>query len=205
MSVRSAYSRGPCKDASSRGSYLLIDRVRCVETRGGKKQSILNARRGSACQPAKQNGCWGTGLSPLASLSAHEAQYSGKENESMEQTIETQIANLVGLIKSKYISEAATYRPVDLAQKLQYFTLDVISDLAFGQPLGYLEQDADPYDYIEAMGASMPVLATLGNVPWLADLFHSRLLRRFLPSERDEGGFGALIGCVLPCKQCSGV
>jgi hypothetical protein len=115
----------------------------------------------------------------------------------MEHTIETQITSLVELIKSKYVSDAARYRPVDLAQKLQYFTLDVISDLAFGKPLGYLQQDADPYDYVEAMDASMPVLATLGNVPWLADLFHSRLLRRFLPSEKDNGGFGALIGYLL--------
>lgn len=115
----------------------------------------------------------------------------------MEHTIETQIARLVELIKSKYVSNAAVYHPVDLAQKLQYFTLDVISDLSFGKPLGYLEQDADPYDYVEAMDASMPVFATLGNVPWLADLFHSRLLRRFLPSEKDKGGFGALIGYVV--------
>jgi hypothetical protein len=111
-------------------------------------------------------------------------QYSGKENESMEHTIESQVKRLIELIKSKYVSTADSYRPVDLAQKLQYFTLDVISDLAFGKPLGYLQQDADPYEYVEAMDASMPVLATLGNLPWLANLFHSPLLRQFLPSER---------------------
>lgn len=117
----------------------------------------------------------------------------------MEKTIESQVQNLIALIKSKYVSSNKDYRPVDLAQKLQYFTLDVISDLAFGKPLGYLEQDADPYDYVEAMDASMPVLATLGNLPWLANLFHSPLLRRFLPSEMDKGGFGALIGYVPRC------
>lgn len=119
----------------------------------------------------------------------------------MEHTIDTQIAHLVELVRSKYVSNATTYRPVDLAQKLQYLTLDVISDLAFGEPLGYLEQDADPYHYVEAMDASMPVLATLGNVPWLADLFHSPLLRRFLPSEKDKGGFGALIRYVFLCRR----
>lgn len=112
----------------------------------------------------------------------------------MERTIDIQVANLAKLLRSKYVSTNTDYRPVDLAQKLQYFTLDVISDLAFGMPLGYLQHDADPYDYIEAMDASMPVLASLGNVPWLANLFHSPLLRRFLPSEKDKGGFGAVIG-----------
>jgi hypothetical protein len=98
-------------------------------------------------------------------------QYSGKENDSMEHTIEIQVANLVKLVRSKYISSNTEYRPDDLVQKLQYFTLDVISDLAFGKPLGYLQNDADPFDYVEAMDASMPVLASLGNVPWLANLF----------------------------------
>lgn len=121
-------------------------------------------------------------------------QYSGKENKSMEKTIESQVTNLIELIKSKYITTTDSYRPVDIAQKLQYFTLDVISDLAFGKSLGYLQHDADPYDYVEAMDASMPVYATLGNLPWLANLLHSPLFRRFLPSERDKGGFGALIG-----------
>jgi len=114
----------------------------------------------------------------------------------MEHTIETQVANLLKLIESKYISTNTDYRPVDLAQKLQYFTLDVISDPAFGKPLDYLRHDADPYDYIEAMDASMPLLASLGNVPWLATMFHSPILRQFLPSEKDKGGFGAVIGSV---------
>ncbi|KAL1651593.1 hypothetical protein SLS61_005255 [Didymella pomorum] len=104
----------------------------------------------------------------------------------MEQTFQIQVANLVNLIESKYISTKTDYRPVDLAQKLQFFTLDVISDLVFGKPLGCLQHDKDPYDYVEAMDASMPVLASLGDVPWLASLFHSPILRRFLPSEKDK-------------------
>ena len=83
----------------------------------------------------------------------------------MEHTIESQVTKLIELIKSKYVSTSDSYRPVDLAQKLQYFTLDVISDLAFGKSLGYLQQDADPYDYVEAMDAYITVLATLGNLP----------------------------------------
>lgn len=114
----------------------------------------------------------------------------------MEHTIEIQVANLIKLIESKYISTNTDYRPVDLAQKLRYFTLNVISNLAFGKPLGYLQHDPDPYNYVEAMDASMPVLAFLGNIPWLAILFHSPFLRRFLPSEKDKGGFGAVIGSV---------
>ncbi|KAJ4335660.1 hypothetical protein N0V87_005918 [Didymella glomerata] len=164
MSVRSAYSRGPWYDA--------------WKLEAGKDNLF----------------CMRDEVAHIKLRNRMTAGYSGKENDSMEHTIEIQVANLVKLVRSKYISSNTEYRPDDLAQKLQYFTLDVISDLAFGKPLGYLQNDADPFDYVEAMNASMPVLASLGNVPWLANLFHSPLLRRFLPSEKDKGGFGAVIG-----------
>ncbi|KAK4183986.1 Pisatin demethylase [Podospora australis] len=122
------------------------------------------------------------------------AGYSGKENLSMETTIETEIARLIDLIERKYISTSTTYRPMDFGQKAQYFTLDVISDLAFGQPLGYLEKDDDVYDYIKITTASIPAMLTLGCVPTLANLLQSRFLRFLLPKETDKIGFGAFIG-----------
>ncbi|KAF2734130.1 cytochrome P450 [Polyplosphaeria fusca] len=122
------------------------------------------------------------------------AGYSGKENESMEGTIETQIAKLVELIQKKYISAAEGYQPMDFAQKAQYFTLDVISALAFGQAFGYMEHDDDPFDYIQITKAYIPFMLVLANVPSLADLLHSRFFRSALPKESDKLGFGAFIG-----------
>jgi hypothetical protein len=54
----------------------------------------------------------------------------------MEGTIDKQIAKLVALIERKYISSGKDYRPMDLGKKGQFFTLDVISDLAFGKAFG---------------------------------------------------------------------
>ncbi|KAF2008622.1 cytochrome P450 [Aaosphaeria arxii CBS 175.79] len=122
------------------------------------------------------------------------AGYSGKENTSMEGSIDNQIANLVNLIERKYLSNSDSYRPMDLAQKVQYFTLDVISDLSFGRAFGYMEADDDVFDYIKITGAYIPVMLVLANVPSLADLLHSRLFRGMLPSESDKLGFGAFIG-----------
>ncbi|KAF2868641.1 cytochrome P450 [Massariosphaeria phaeospora] len=122
------------------------------------------------------------------------AGYSGKENESMEDTIDDQISKLVHLIETKYLSTANAYRPMDLAQKVQYFTLDVISALAFGRPFGYLDQDDDVYDYIKITTSYIPVMMTVANVPALAKILHSRLFRGLLPTESDKLGFGAFIG-----------
>ncbi|KAK3385839.1 cytochrome P450 [Podospora didyma] len=122
------------------------------------------------------------------------AGYSGKENLSMEGTVDGQIQKLVDLIETKYISTSKEYKPMDLAQKVQYFTLDVISDLAFGQAFGFLEQDDDVFDYIKITGFMIPVLLVLANVPSLANMFQSPLFRGLLPKESDKFGFGAFIG-----------
>ncbi|KAJ3528911.1 hypothetical protein NM208_g9996 [Fusarium decemcellulare] len=122
------------------------------------------------------------------------AGYSGKENESLERTIDHHIAKLIALLESKYLSTHDTYRPVDFAQKIQYFTLDVVSDLAFGQPFGYVEQDDDVFDFIKITRSFFPVTLVMANLPWLVSLLHSRLFRGLLPKESDRFGFGAFIG-----------
>jgi hypothetical protein len=99
----------------------------------------------------------------------------------METTIETHIAKLVNLLETKYLSTTESYRPVDFALKTQFFTLDVISDLAFGKPFGYIDQDGDVFDYIKITSSLIPALTVLINIPSLAKVLHSRLFRSSLP------------------------
>ncbi|KNG49861.1 cytochrome p450 [Stemphylium lycopersici] len=120
--------------------------------------------------------------------------YSGKENAGMEDCVDEQIDAYIRLIERKFISTPEEYRPLNFAQKTQYFTLDVISALAFGKAFGYLEKDEDVYDYIKITESFLPIMLALGNLPWLANLLHSRLMRGLLPNESDKLGFGAFIG-----------
>ncbi|KAK0609483.1 cytochrome P450 [Immersiella caudata] len=111
--------------------------------------------------------------------------YSRNENLSMETTIETHIAKLIKLLETK-----------------QSFTIDVISDLAFGKPFGYIDQDGDVFGYTKITPSLIPALAALSNIPSLAKVLHSRLFRGSLPkgvpnhptTTTDKMGFGALIG-----------
>ena len=112
----------------------------------------------------------------------------------MEGSIETQIAKLIELIETKYLSTKHEYRPMDWGVKAQYFTLDVIGELAWGQPMGFLEQDADVFDYIKITMTSVPAMMVVSTYPLLAKLLQSRLFRTLLPKETDKIGFGALIG-----------
>ena len=114
----------------------------------------------------------------------------------MEGTVDTQIANFVHLVETKYLSTASDYRPINFGQKTSFFTLDVISALAFGEAFGYLDTDSDIFDYLKITQSAIPFMMAVADVPILADILQSRILRRLLPSEADKAGFGAFIGFV---------
>jgi hypothetical protein len=114
----------------------------------------------------------------------------------MEGSIDLLIASLVHLIETKYISTSDDYRPMDFGEKASFFTLDVISELAFGEAFGYLENDSDVFDYLSITKTFIPIMMVMGDVPSFANLLQSPALRGLLPSESDKLGFGAFIGYV---------
>lgn len=85
-------------------------------------------------------------------------------------------------------------KPFDFGRKAQFFTLDVISDLAFGEPFGFVASDSDMYEYIETTEENLPVFMGMTVVPWVIRLFRYPLLRSMLPTEKDPLGFGKVMG-----------
>lgn len=120
--------------------------------------------------------------------------YSGKENLALEPDIDGRIQELLDLIRKKYMSSSAGSKPMDLARKIQYFTLDVISTLGFGESFGDLLADADLNDYIKSGEQGLTVVmisAALGLTKYLQWPPIARLLG---PSEQDKSGFGKMMG-----------
>jgi cytochrome P450 len=83
---------------------------------------------------------------------------------------------------------------VDFAQKAQFFTLDVIGDIAFGREFGYVKNDTDMFSYIKTTEDTIPVMILVGALPWLAKVLHSRLFKSMLPSDKDVYGLGKVMG-----------
>jgi cytochrome P450 len=117
-------------------------------------------------------------------------QYSGKENTELEPTIDRYIYQYISLIRQKYLSTPTHHRAMDIARKTQYLTLDVISDIGFGQSFGNLENDSDMDSYIEStrkIVATMPVLCATG----LLHIFQWPPIARLIsPSEKSKSGLG---------------
>lgn len=120
--------------------------------------------------------------------------YSGRENLGLEITIDTHLNELTNLVSTKYISTSSILRPLDIARTVQYFTLDVITHLGFGQEFGFLAADADVYDYIETTTAALPLMSILSTFPRLQAVMRSYLVKKYiLPSEKDPAGLGQVI------------
>ncbi|KAF8848799.1 pisatin demethylase [Acephala macrosclerotiorum] len=121
------------------------------------------------------------------------AGYSGKENRHLERSIDNNIANLIKLIETKYLSTETDFKPVDFARKAQFFTLDAISDIAFGREFGYLANDKDMFSYIKTTEDTIPVMNLIGALPWLAQVLHSRVFKSLLPTDKDVHGLGKVM------------
>jgi len=90
------------------------------------------------------------------------AGYSGKENLTLEEDINGAILELCDLIDKKYLTADGNIKPMDLARKIQYMTMDIISKASFDSNFHDLRDDNDNYKYIEEIENLLP------NMTWTA-------------------------------------
>lgn len=77
---------------------------------------------------------------------------------------------------------------------MQYFTLDSITRIAFGEAFGYLTTDSDVYGYIESLEIMMPRLSCVNDIPLLRNALFSKWgLLLTGPSQKDAKGWGKLL------------
>ncbi|TVY42183.1 Cytochrome P450 monooxygenase [Lachnellula occidentalis] len=120
--------------------------------------------------------------------------YSGKENPELEPAIDARLRDLLNLIRSKYLSTETRVVPMDLAKKVQFFTLDVISTIGLGKCFGMLENDTDVSNYAEssekglhASGVAIGLgFGLIAQLPWIGKFI--------APSPKDCTGFGKMMG-----------
>ena len=84
---------------------------------------------------------------------------------------------------------------MDWAHVAQFFTMDVLTDIAFSRPLGYLKENADLHGYIKTVRAYMPVLELQTNIPIINTILGNPLLRKLMtPTAKDRFGMGKMMG-----------
>lgn len=77
---------------------------------------------------------------------------------------------------------------------MQYFTLDSITRIAFGEAFGYLATDSDVHGYIESLEIMMPRISAVNDIPTLRRALFSKWgLLLTGPSKTDTKGWGKLL------------
>jgi len=125
--------------------------------------------------------------------------YSGRENEHLEESIDSCLEELFKLIRKKYTSSGAELRAVDFARLISFLTVDVIHTLAFGTPMGFLEKDEDINNHFASEKVMLPVFEWLSTLPVIERTLRIPWIsKRVMPTAEDKTGVGVLLRQVLP-------
>ena len=104
-----------------------------------------------------------------------------------EARIDAVVFDLINLIKSKYLSRGLDFRPSDFGPTAEFFTLDVITDLIYGETFGYVTKNNDVLSSLQNvqtilalhfLTAPFPLLAKFLGHPWTFKMT-GRMVRRF--------------------------
>ena len=119
--------------------------------------------------------------------------YSGRDNEHLQDDIDSCLEELFTLIREKYTSSGAKLRVVDFARLASFLTLDVIYVLALGKPMGFLEKDEDINNHFADEKLMLPFMEWLSTLPILERTLRIPWIsKRVMPTAEDKAGIGLL-------------
>lgn len=122
--------------------------------------------------------------------------YSGRDNINVEAAVDSVVVKFAEVIRDRHISTPKQPKFVDLGQIVRYFTLDVITRLAYGSAFGFLEAEGDLYNYTKSVDRFLLLLSLAMDLPSLRWILNSSLLKGLVPKPTDKDGFGKVVGYV---------
>ncbi|KAF2753912.1 putative P450 monooxygenase [Pseudovirgaria hyperparasitica] len=120
--------------------------------------------------------------------------YSGKDVPDLEKDIDRCIEDFFALINRTYVSSEAEYVPFDLARLATFFSLDVISTVAFGKSFGFLDLNDDPFGYLPQLQTLLPAIIFFGVYPEIQKIMRLSWMQALLPKATDVNGVGRVMG-----------
>ncbi|KAK5628847.1 hypothetical protein RRF57_004562 [Xylaria bambusicola] len=121
------------------------------------------------------------------------ASFGGRDIPLLEPGMDEQLQALIANIRQNMSSNPGN--GIDLAPLMSYFTMDVITKIAFGQEYGYLKANKDLYSFLQEVREHWPKVAMRIDVPLFRDIMLNPLsLKLFGPSVTHTKGMGKLMG-----------
>ncbi|KAH6843234.1 cytochrome P450 [Chaetomium sp. MPI-CAGE-AT-0009] len=121
--------------------------------------------------------------------------YGGRENPGLERDVDVVLEGFVALLARKYVSrEGGETKRVDFAKVVQFFTMDAITRIAYGEEFGYLETDSDLFGAIAGAEEGIPLLVLAAEMPFIGWIFAQPWVVKLLgPKKTDAGGMGKML------------
>ncbi|KAH8901441.1 pisatin demethylase [Thozetella sp. PMI_491] len=110
-----------------------------------------------------------------------------------EEAIDRQLARFFGLIDREYLSTDCDYKELDLSVITQFLALDIVGDMTFGKPFGFLDDGKDLYGWVKWNEGFFPIASTCATFPFLAKIFQTWPFSEVLPKSTDKVGLGCFI------------
>ncbi|CAG8904564.1 unnamed protein product [Penicillium egyptiacum] len=112
--------------------------------------------------------------------------------KSLEGQVDDRIVQWTGVLTERF---AQTGQEMDFAAWSQWFAYDMICQLSFGEPIGFISQGRDVENLIENFHQMAPFAAIVGALPWLARPFLENPITRryFMPKPGDGSGTGKIM------------
>ncbi|KAF3343083.1 Protein BOI2 [Verticillium dahliae VDG2] len=111
----------------------------------------------------------------------------------VEQAIDRQLERFFRIIDEQYITTPCDHKPLDLSVITQFLALDIVGDMTFGKPFGFLDKGEDIYDWIKWNEGFFPIASTAATLPFLASLVQKWPFSEALPKPTDKEGLGCFI------------
>lgn len=125
--------------------------------------------------------------------------YAGKDIEGLEETVDERIRGFLGLVERDWISRSGLTKSFDIATRIQYFTIDAITHICFGRPMGFVESDSDKHNFIGTIHTQLPIAQHFSVMLFLNKMLRWASSVPFLrpivvPSSADKSGIGVIMG-----------
>jgi cytochrome P450 len=138
-------------------------------------------------------------LGSVRPMNVHNAQrkriaaaYSMSSILQMEGYMDIRISELINQLKTKF---AATGAVCDLADWMHWLAFDVVMDLAFGEPVGFVKEGKDVNGLIQSLVELFDAAQVLVTVPSLMKFMNLPWIHRLAgPKPTDAKGPGAIQG-----------
>ncbi|KAI5814526.1 cytochrome P450 [Pyronema omphalodes] len=117
--------------------------------------------------------------------------YSMTAVKQWEHDIDMRISDWIQQLDTRY---AQTGADLLVYKSVQYLVYDVVTEICFGEPLGFIKEWKDIRDLMETFDRTIPLIQIVGRLPTVGVLL--KKLNLYRPKPGDNTGFGMILAEV---------